>query len=429
MAKKNAIEKRLDILETLWNEFAEDEDARVLRWLVDKDEARMIEVFLAVQNEEGTMVPDLFVRLDAPFADSQLFGFELMKELREQYDGIREVLKQEQIAEDWVCPLPSPEESDVMAFVRACRSFREHYATIIQQHFVAVLFPKDMADPTAWQAWLWRLAKGDWPTHVRVMVIDSLQSPSLEPLAQEESIVVRTVRPELDMSGALAELAQDIPGHHPGNTFRRLLVALMNAAEKQDVATAERAATSAMTLAVKEGWPQMQIVVHMAMGATYLQAKNVDNALERYRQAHSVAIAAESADPMARKLRLQCRMAEGAVLISDGRYQEAAPVYEESAGLAEMIEDWLMTQECWRMAVYCYDRLTRWEEAWRCGQQALAAADKMEADQRKTSTLPFVGANLLRIAEQHVGTEHSDHVNNRMVAMLGPDWVDMTKAK
>jgi hypothetical protein len=42
----NAIEKRLDVLVGLWNELAENPEARMSRWLVDQEETRMIDAFL-----------------------------------------------------------------------------------------------------------------------------------------------------------------------------------------------------------------------------------------------------------------------------------------------------------------------------------------------------------------------------------------------
>ena len=44
--QKNAIEQRIDELGQLWNEFAENPKARLLRCVVDSDSARMMDLFL-----------------------------------------------------------------------------------------------------------------------------------------------------------------------------------------------------------------------------------------------------------------------------------------------------------------------------------------------------------------------------------------------
>jgi hypothetical protein len=71
----NAIEKRLDVLVGLWNELAENPEARMLHWLVDQEEATTIDVCLEVQNEEGRDVPPLFIRFDGPFEDATTHRF------------------------------------------------------------------------------------------------------------------------------------------------------------------------------------------------------------------------------------------------------------------------------------------------------------------------------------------------------------------
>src|SRR6266511_2943863 len=96
--RKNAIEQRLDSIETLWNTFADMPDARLCRWLVGADERRMIDVFLEVQNDESGSVPDLFIRFDEPFVDPAGHGLVLAESLQKKYDEIRDGLREDGMA-------------------------------------------------------------------------------------------------------------------------------------------------------------------------------------------------------------------------------------------------------------------------------------------------------------------------------------------
>jgi hypothetical protein len=132
-------------------------------------------------------------------------------------------------------------------------------------------------------------------------------------------------------------------------------------------------------------------------------------------------MAAQPNDPAAPKIILQSKLSEGAALVSDGKHPEAAKVYEESAALAEQQNDFLMGMESWRMASYCHEVSKQIEPGWRCGNKALDAAAKMDADLRASSTLPFVGQGMLRLAKG-ADEEFAAQVRARMTELAGPDW-------
>ena len=106
-----------------------------------------------------------------------------------------------------------------------------------------------------------------------ILLLDAVDTPVLEPLAHAEPVLVKTVPADLDMPGAMLELVRSIPGSGPGFTFRRLFVALTNAAAQGALHAASQAAKAALAIAEKQGWPQMQVAVHMALGAAYLGAE------------------------------------------------------------------------------------------------------------------------------------------------------------
>jgi hypothetical protein len=418
---KNPIEQRLDILTGLWNEFAENPEARVLRWLVDADEARIVEAFLAVQEEGGGEVPDLFVRIDAPFERAEQHGFSLIEALRAWYEGERPGLEAAGIDARWAPPAVRPGTMDARAFKQCCDDFQGYYKHLAQ-NLVIALFPEQVRSLDQWVAWLRKLAALDVSPTVRFMVVDSVAAPVLDALQDAEPTRVVSVAPELDMPGAMMEIARNVPGNHPGNTFRRYFVALTTAAERGDVAAAAEAADRALAIATEQRWPQMQVVVHMAMGGVHLGQSAVDDALGRYRTAAGLAdAAAEGGDPAGPKLLLNARLAEGSALIAGGRLDEASQVYEQAAQLAGQQQDHLMTMESWRMAAYCHEAVKRPEPSLRCGLRGLDAAEQLEPEMRKSSTLPFLGAGLLRVAEQIRGAKDRE-LRHRMDVLAGSGW-------
>ncbi len=398
--EKNAIESRLEYLEGLWNEFAENPKPRMLRWLVEADEVSLVELFIDMQSEEIGQTPDLFIRFDDSFEDANGYGFRLLESLRKQYEEVRPGLAQEGIAADWNCPQPRPNELGAGAFLRVCVSLREHYQDQVQ-HLVLFLAPQEISNVDEWQKWLLSVARAGLPQHLRITVTDDKRSPLLDPPCKAEPVLIATCEPNLDMPEALAELAEQPEGVGPGHRFRRHFVALINASSKKDFAEMNAEAKAALKIATKQNWPQMQVVIHMAVGSTYLNAAEANKALASYHEAGVAANKAEEqGDPAGAKLFVQARFAAGAALVSEGRFAEAAPVYESISPLTAKQQDRLLTMESWRMAAYCHEMEKTFDQAWRCGALALQTADQMDAEMRMNSTLPYVGQGLLRLTKK-----------------------------
>lgn len=418
--RKNAIEKRIDELTDIWNEFAQEPEAKVLRWLIAPDEARMIDLFLEMQNEEISDIPDLFIRFEEPFENPTQYGFVLRESLCAQYEEIREGISQEGILENWTCPPPQP--GDIPTLINCCKSFREYYDALME-FMVVVLTPSKVMDVSEWEQWLMNLVSADLPPTLKVMVVDSLDSPALERLAETAGDRLKSVAPALNMPGAMEELVRDVPGHSPGHTFRRLFVALTNAAGAGDLKKSQKVADSALAIATKEKWPQMQIVIHMALAGTFIGAGKFEDALANYQQAEQVAVSAEKeGDPAAATLIVKAKMAQASALIGQSRYADAAAIYESAAALAENQQDHFMSLENWRMSAYCRETADQLDDSWKSGQMAIQATEKMDEETRMNSTVAYVGQGLLRVAEKRNDNKGAQTVEQRMVELIGPDW-------
>lgn len=150
MDKKNAVVKRLELLHDQWTEFAQTTDARLLRWVVEPNEVRMVEAFLAAESNERTgEIPDLFLRFNTPFVDPAKYGYALREALLAMEQESRAGLAEAGLPADWQCPSLSEGQSAAAAFLTACASLREHYERLCE-HLVAVLIPKHVADDGAW---------------------------------------------------------------------------------------------------------------------------------------------------------------------------------------------------------------------------------------------------------------------------------------
>lgn len=423
MSKRNAIEQRLALLREHWSIFVENEEARLLRWKVLPDEVSMVQTFIEVESQEGGELPDLFLSFTTPFQRPEEYGGALLSALAAQYEESRESIEAAGMDATWQCPPMVAGQPAHAAFAEACESFQMHYRDLAAT-FAVVLQPEQVSDIMHWQRWLLALLQSDLPPQVRIIVLDSAEQPQLEELCRAAPTLTMTIPAALDMPGAMDDLITSAGGDGPDVHFRRHLAALGNAAGKQDLETARHSAQQALAIAKGQGWNDMEVVVRMTLAGAILQLSQFDEALNEYDQA-TVAVerCREANHPAAPKLAVQCRFGKAAALLSKGDFPGAAVLYEETVPLAEQTSEPMFTLESWRMAAYCHEVKGVFQEAWRCGEQALAVGETMDEESRPRSTLPYVGQGLLRTVKKYSPDGGAEQrVRMRLEQMLGPDW-------
>lgn len=468
-SRKNPFEKRIERLEGHWEDFTSDPDARVLRWLVTDDDFRMVEAFIECEAAGGGEVADLFVRFRQPFGDWTQYGDTLVAGLVEAYQKSAEELEEEDLPLDWAPPQRGGGEADHAWVARTFGSFQAHFGDLME-HLAVVLTPDGIQDQEMWQRWLAGLAQEAEPT-VRVLILDQAEQPRFEPLAKTYAQLVRSEPLDLEMDEAIAQAAKEGQDpNDPGAQFRNHFVALTNAAGKGDLAKVEASGRQALDIARSQEWNTQQVAVWMALGSAFLGQQRAEDAVKSYRAARAAAevarteaeaaleaereaaAAAEDADqagppvPSAPELEpgapepvgeapteataawkaasnlvVQTRLAEGTVLLQEGALAAAAALYRETAQVAAEAALAFLTMESWRMAAYCHESERNDQESWTCAWEALAAAEALDPEMRATSTLPFVGAGLLRITDRSF-PGHDGSVRERMVELVGPDW-------
>jgi tetratricopeptide (TPR) repeat protein len=423
MEKKNAVERRLKLLHDQWTEFAQLPEARLLRWVVEPDETRMVEAFVHKEGDERLgECPDLFLRLEEPFDEPARYGYALREALVRLEEESRAGLEEEGLG-GWKCPPVKEGETDVEAFLSVCNSLRGHYESLCE-HLAVVLMPVRGVDASAWLKWLGGAVDKAASAHVRLVVLDDARTLVLEPLAEAQPERVVTIRAKLDMGRVLEELSQEA-GHldTPGGKFRELFVRMGNAATKGDVEKVERLGAQAVAVAAGQGLHSLVVAAHFVMGGALLGTGRPREALEYYRQAEAAAGESETkGEPDGTQLRLKSRMAQGAAWVTAQEYAQAAKLYEETAPLARELKDARMELECWRMASWCCEEAKEVERAWEHGQRAWEVGRAMDAETRETSTLPYVGEALVRLSHERQGARAAQSMESEVESVLGNDW-------
>ncbi|HXV13707.1 MAG TPA: hypothetical protein VEC56_05835 [Candidatus Krumholzibacteria bacterium] len=411
----------MEKLRALWNEFASNPDARVLRWLVRTDEWDIVRVFLEVERSETGECPELFLVFDRPFASMTRYGIDLAQDMRKQFADSQEELSAQGLDQPWRPPAVTG-VADSRVLVAHCESLCGHYEDI--DYLALVLLPSQVAGYSQWDGWLQKLVGGEIPENVRVLVCDDVTSPQLDALAAKEPKRVVTQKLDLNMPSLIAELVKEHRGAGgPGADFREQFVALTTAAGKGDIAAARKAADASIATARANKWPLQEVTALMAFANACLAAGDAKQAVKCYRDARKVTATLQGDEAaVGAKVDVQTRLAEGAAMVSAGAFVEASAVYEATAPIAEKQGDPLMTIESWRMAAYCHEQARNPESAWKCGQAALKVGEKLEPDARKSTTLGYAAAGLMRVAKKKPYKDQAPVLERKIGKLLGPGW-------
>jgi len=423
----NAIVKRLNKLADQWFDFTEKKDARLCRWLITIDEQRMMDTFCALQDSDGNNTGDFFLMLTSPFESYSEYSIQLHREFLEKVKIIKENVDDEELKQ-WLPPVNIQYESSDLALLSVLGYFAQALK-LPEGLFVVYLYPNNIKDIQAFENWLVRILRLGIPLKVRFSVLDYMDNPALSYISENFPMLVHTNVPDLKMDAAMNELASAGDPNDPAVQFRKIFVQLTQAVGKLDIPRVEDTASRAMKLASEQKWPSMKVAVCMAQASAYIGKQDYFTAYDIYGAGYNIAYTEYIAgDKGCGSLAINTLFAQGSTMISAKRFDIAVQSYTNACPIALETEDYNNLVEAWRMKGHCFKEMKNDELAWKSYWQAMDYGPKIEKDMRETSTLPFVGEELLMLCRKRNDMQSYDLVESRMVFLVGENWYQKVKA-
>lgn len=424
--EQNVITQRLDILNACYEEFRENPDAKVCLWVVRHDELSLVEAFFNLENTEHGNFPDIFLRFDTAFTKAAPYQRALSDEFSAFLNLEKEALEQEG-ADVSFLNNPALRQPDIFS---ALSAFAAAVPDLQNGHIVARLAPDDVADYAAWEDWLAEsLARGFSPK-VRLMLVCTEKEHDFSRLraAQPKSVV--TFVPNLDMPGAMRQLAASGGQRDPGTQYRIHFVEMGEAAAVGNFEKMQAEGLKAINIAQQQqGWEHLEVAAYVAMGNAMLQEKTRHaESLQFFEKAcQSGQRAVQSGNPVGGIVLCQALFAKGVAHLNDKNFDAAAKVYESVVPVSKEVKNGaFQTMEAWRMAGYCHEQGRRTQNAWDCNHAALEAAEGVDEQVRASSTLPFIGEALIRLSETLGKHQQLPQIRQKMEAWAGPGWESRT---
>lgn len=428
MAPANPITERLELLYQQWTEFSLESGSRVLRWVVRDDEARMIETFIAVESTEGGRLPVLFPRLCVAFEHSHTYAFALRERLR---GDIEAEAKDSPMLQGFVPPPPRDQDEGLASFVALAEALMKHVRDrgITIEHLAIAILPPPLADGRDWARFVGKLAVRLQPSAVRAIVIDRIEDPVLHPAVAMAPVGVWTVKADLDMPTAVREVsARAGKLDEPPGKFRHAYTAMLDAISKHDMTAAQRFGSDAALVARAQGWWHLLVGIGFCLGTGYLDAKRTTESAQWFRRAEEplnqprAELGANDEAGLVESLRMRCRLGLAAACYTAGAFEHAAIVYGGAADIAHAIRDRLAQLDCKRMQSHCYEQAGKLDDAWTRGLEGIAVGAELSADERKMSTLPYLGRALLQLTNRGSMGHRRIAIAAQLDALLGTGW-------
>jgi hypothetical protein len=424
----NPITRRLDRLSMQWLQFVDDAPARVLRWRVRPDEARMVETFLGVENSEGGQMPALFVRLVVPFQAAHTYAFAVRDELLAQID--REAEEDDTLA-GFHPPRPRADDHGLVGLRDLSVALVDHVRArgVELDQLVLAILPPSVVDIAGFATFVARLAEALVATDVRAIVLDDRDAPRLDPAVDLAPGRIHTEVADIDMPGAMLEVSARAGGlEEPHGRFRHAYTKMLLAVADRDLDAAQVRATEASAVAEPQGWWHLVVAVRFCVGTGFLDAERPAEAIRWFRAAEARLDAPRSETgsdddaALVLGLRLKCRLGMAAACYFAQAFGRAAEAYGAAAEIAIELKDLLAEIDARRMQSHCLERDGRIDEAWDAGVAGLGVGAKIPAADRRTSTLPHLGEAMLGLTKRSRLAHARRPIEAQMRQLLGDGW-------
>jgi tetratricopeptide (TPR) repeat protein len=420
--KNNPVMQRVGILTRHWSAFTANPDAKILRWCLKTDSARMIDAFLAWHNEEDSELADLFVVLPVPFEDPATYAHQLVQHISDEFQAANEDLKSMELPSGWLPAQSDGQKESCQDLIATTVSMHMHFDGLVE-HIALVLMPPVISIHEDWIKWLNELASVSyWPSSVRVLVADWLPELRLNKWASEHSEVIVSQKPVLDMPGLAQEILAHLPGSGPGFDFRKLFIQIGASASEGNLNQVRLYADQALGIAKLQGWNSLGVAVQMMVAGALVAKGEGEKSVNIYREARELALASAPEDPSRNSTIITSCLALSSSLVGQGKFDEARKYYYEASKFADESNDVFTSFDSRRMASYCSEQLGDYKKALHEGQEAMRVLESMEPDERLQSTAPHLATRLMELAGKPELAKEARSVEQLCNNTLQGDW-------
>lgn len=246
---------------------------------------------------------------------------------------------------------------------------------------------------------------------------------------------VISIDPEIDMDGAMEELAQQVIRESSSDdpqedVYRLALVRLINSVKKRDKKQTLKEAQNCLDIAVERvkkdpNWIAQVVTVYTILYTDSIGSQNYEDAhyyVDKAIETAQLGVKILDSSIAYRLLGNAC-LGKASIYMPKRHWKEASELYRQGAEAYDVCRDYFMRAESLRMCAVCWEHLGESEKATEVYFEAFSLLEFLSPELIKNSTFPMV---LLALTNSPHRTKYisEKELDAKLVGSLGPNWRD-----
>ncbi len=419
--EENPITYRIAQMQVKW---AKEVTAKtqLIRWLVKKDEVRMIKAFNLLEGSEHGKLPELFLNFQQPFESIETYG----KDLTDSWISLwNDQNSRNEIAHANVLPEwddseyhDIKEKKSEWTFMKCMSSF----ASAIDPKTVLILniMPHAYTGNPEFAEWINKCLKS-LPSNLKIAIVDLEENPKFKniPTYINQTVLV----PNLNMPKAVKEIVSSGDTNNPAVGVNMCLLNIAEAINNNNEKQIHHWGKEGIKIAQETNLKSIEATVLLAYGSALYQLKKFDKALDLYKKAEDTSVEGlNTQDPTVPTLLLQSYNMQAATYLYKKKYTKAEEYYIKTATEARSQNNIMMEIEAYRQAAYVVVKNYEKEKAYTFLQEAYKQGKKLEPQTQKFSSMLLVSIELHKYADENRNDSLKNDIAKNAVDIWGEHW-------
>lgn len=424
MQENNAITHRITQLQTKWFRKVK-EDTKLVRWLIEENEYRMLEAFVLLESGEHGVLSEFFFPFTIPFENNkeQPFALKLKNAWIDTWNNqeYRDEVSKEFLPQWQSQPYENTTVSNrEQEFLECMSSFAQSVSNSTK--LVLVLLPQNLKQlGKQWGDWVLSLTEIS-PNNLRIMVVDYKDSKAFRYIPTHIKEV--SIEANLRMFQAMKEIvASSGDAHEPGIAINTCLLNVFEELQKENIRGVELWGNKGIEVAKEAGSKSLEATVLITYGSAYFQLKKYGKALKKFKRAITACYdGITQDDTVCETLLIQgCNFTAATCHVKRNK-SEAIEYYLKTAEIAKSYQVYPTYIESIRLASELLIKQFNSKEAYKLLNNCLETVKELDKTMLRYTTFYLVCGKLY---DKYYGNNELDiatKVENLAMSIWGENW-------
>lgn len=436
----NAIQQIATNMFYQWQSVNATEGVRWIRLLIKPGDEAMLDAFYHYMLGVDIDGEDMIFILQLPFRSIKMFSQDILEFLEEQVEMWNTSSKPEGTPFEevnWKADYTlQNDDNPAQLAIENLNRLTNSILGAERQKCSFVLHLSNYCDQKELHQWIGNALKLEWH---KQMTFTMGEVKGAELLKELERIrptgEVISIDPDIDMDGAMEEIAQQVIRESSSDdpqedVYRLALVRLVNSVKKRDRKQTLKEAQNCLDIAVERvkkdpNWIAQVVTVYTILYTDSIGSQNYEDAHYYVDKAIETAqLGIKVLDPsIAYRLLGNAYLGKASIYMPKRRWNEASELYRQGAEAYEVCQDHFMHAEALRMCAGCWEHLGEREKATEVYFEAFSLLGLLAPELVKNSTFPMV---LLALTNSPHRTKYisEKELEAKLTEILGANWRD-----